>query len=134
MPDKKDLDALVAAITGTSKNLENNKIIYDKINTDQRKMRTLMWVAMVGLVADLTLSLAFGFILNDQSALNARVTANQTSIHTAECDLNTVLIAANTPEQRAKADNPVTYDSWYKTIYATRVRLGCQPPIKNPRP
>ena len=133
MADEKDLNALVAAIAGTGKKLEDTELIYNHMHTSIRKMRTIMRIALIGLFIDLTLSVAFGFILNNQSELNTRVGANQTAIHNAECDLNTVFIAVDTPEQRAKAPDLALYDKWYDTIYETRVQLGCQPPLSNPR-
>lgn len=140
MTDDGDLEALVAAIAGTGKKLEDTKLIYAHINANIRKMRIIMWIGFIGLLLDLTLSLAFGFILHNQDSLNSnqdslnsRVNENQTAIHKAECDLNTVLIAADTPEQRDKAPSTALYDSWYETIYESRVELGCRPPLLNPR-
>jgi hypothetical protein len=133
MTSDPDVKALVSAITGTSKKLDDTQIIYNHITLSIRKMRLVLRVALIGIFLDMTLSLAFAYILHNQTELNDRVQANQDSIHRAECDLNTVLIAANTPEQRAKSPNPELYDSWYVTIYESRVQLGCQPPLINPR-
>lgn len=131
MPDEK-IDALVAAVVETGKSLERGEAIYARLNSTVRKMQITLWVALVGLVADLVLSIGFGFLFQNQSHTNAQVITNQETIHKTECDLNSLFISADTPDARDKAQDKARYDSQFHTIYLARVQLGCQPPIAEP--
>lgn len=132
MASNEHLDALVAAITGTNRSLEDAELIYARLNGAVRKMRTVLSVALAGLALDLLLSISFGFILHSQSGLNERVNANQVAIHDAECAVNTLFIAVDTPDQRAKTPDKVLYDRFFDQIYETRPKLGCHPAIAKP--
>lgn len=127
-----NIDALVKAVVATGKSLERGEAIYANLNTTVRKMKVTLWVAIVGLLADLALSIAFGFLFNNQSNTNAQVVANQDAIHKSECDLNGLFISADTPDARNRAPDKAKYDAQFHIIYLTRVSLGCQPPIAEP--
>jgi hypothetical protein len=112
--------------------LQRGEAIYADLKRSVRRMRIMTWVAVIGMVLDISLTVAFGVILNEQSHLQQQVSDNQSTIHEAECNLNTLFISADTPEQRAKASNAARYDAQYHVIYQQRVQLGCQPPIAEP--
>ena len=130
--DRQDTQALLVAVTETNKALEHGETIYRDLKAAMRRMRIVLWVALVGIVADLLLSGAFGFVLNNQSHLNDQVKQNQVNIKQVECDLNDVFIKSDTPAARDRSPDKAAYDSSYHTIYLQRVQLGCQPPIAEP--
>lgn len=130
--DNPDAEALLAAITETGKALEQGEKIYRDLRSAMRRMRTVLWVALVGIVADLLLSGAFGVVLNNQSHLNDQVKQNQANIKQVECDLNGVFIKADTPSARDRSPDKAAYDSNYHLIYLQRMQLGCEPPMAEP--
>jgi hypothetical protein len=124
--------ALMEALTGTEKQLEQGETIYKDLKRSVRRIRLAMWVAIIGLVADLVLTGGLVFGYNRQAELGSRISANQDNVHTVECDLNSVLITADTPQAYAKAFSQTTYIQQFHVIYQNRVQLNCQPPMPEP--
>jgi hypothetical protein len=112
--------------------LQRGEAIYADLKRSVRRTRIMTWIAVIGMVLDITLTIVCGYVINKQGHLQQQVSANQATIHDAECNLNTLFISADTPEQRAKALNVARYDAQYHVIYQQRVQLGCQPPIAEP--
>lgn len=125
--------ALMEALQGTEAQLQQGEGIYKDLRKSVRRIKILMWVTIVGLVIDLTLSvgLVLGFV--NQYDLNRQVDSNQASVHTVECDLNTLLLGVDTPANYAKAPDQQQYVQQFHVLYQNRIQLGCQPPIHEPQ-
>jgi hypothetical protein len=124
--------ALVEALSGTEASLERGEGIYKDLRKSVRRQRAVLWVAVIGLVADLLLSggLLLGFMKQNQTSNDVR--ANQANVHTVECDLNTLFIQVDTPQSYATAPDRAQYVAQFHTIYQARIQLQCQPPIPEP--
>jgi hypothetical protein len=122
----KDLNETVAA-------LRHGEELYREVKKNLRRMRVTLWVALIGLILDLTLSLVLGLALVNQSTLSSRINDNANTLHDVECSTNSLFISTNTPDQRAKAPDPAKYDAQFHIIYQQRIQLGCQPAIPEPK-
>lgn len=116
----------------TIASLQRGEAIYASLKRTVRRMRVTVWVAVVGVILDVSLTVAFGFIINRQGDLQQQVAENQATIHEAECNLNSLLLSTDTPEQRASKPNKARYDAQLHVLYEQRLQLGCQPPIPEP--
>jgi hypothetical protein len=132
--------ALMEALTGTEKQLENSESIYKDLRKTVRRIKVAMWVAIIGLVVDLalTIGLLFGFIntnaLTNQVHQNQQqIAAEQDSTKNVECSLNSLFIQTDTPDAYAAAPNKQVYVQQYHIIYQERQQLGCQPAIAEPQ-
>lgn len=134
--ENKDLKALIVTLASTSDSLERGEKIYQSLGQTVRRMRVTLWIALIGLILDLALSLSFTFILNSQSHLNDRITDNSDRITKVSCDLNTILLQTDTPERYQQNPDKVTLVQNYHTLYESRKDLGCLPvmnePVRNP--
>lgn len=116
----------------TIDSLQRGEAIYADLKNSVRRMRITLVIAGVGLLLDISLTLAFGFIINRQGDLQQQVAANQATIHEAECNLNSLLLSTDTPEQRASKPNKARYDAQLHVLYEQRLQLGCLPPMPEP--
>jgi hypothetical protein len=132
MASEKEINDLIAALTGTRGALENSENIYKSINQRVRRMNITMWVGIVGLVLDLSLSAAFAFMFNGQSDLNKQVHANQEAIRTSFCSADGLFISLDSPAARSVAPDKAKYDSEFHVIYEAYKNAGCQPPVTEP--
>jgi hypothetical protein len=130
--DNEDLKALIVTLANTSESLEHGEKIYENLGRTVRRMRITLWIAFVGLILDLALSLSFALILNNQSTLNEKIQANSDRITKVSCDLNTIFLEANTLERYNAAPDKKLYVQWYHALYENRKELNCQPPMNEP--
>lgn len=130
--DDEKLKALIVTLANTSDSLEHGEKIYENLGRTVRRMRITLWVAFIGLILDLVLSLSFALILNNQSQLNDRIQTNADRITKVSCDLNTIFLEADTLERYNVAPDKKLYAQWYHALYENRKELDCQPPMNEP--
>lgn len=131
-----DLKALIVTLANTSASLENGEKIYETLGRTVRRMRITLWVGLIGLVLDLTLSLSFALILSNQSNLNERIQANQDHITSVSCETNTLFLQFDTPARYDASQDKKAYVQQFHVLYENRKSLGCKPvinePVRNP--
>lgn len=132
MASDEDIQQLVTAITTAGNLVDESRDVYTKLTSSLRRMRITLWVAGIGLIADLLLSGGYALIFTHQSHLNNQVQTNQAAIQKMNCDLNRVFIQADTPANRAAAADKANYDTAFHIIYSGYAQLGCQPPMPEP--
>jgi hypothetical protein len=130
--DDENIKALIVTLANTSASLEHGEKIYASLGRTVRRLRTMLWISVIGLVSVLALLVSFMFVLNQQSQLTHKIQANSDRITKVSCDLNTIFLQANTLERYNAADNKKLYTQWYHAIYQNRIELNCQPPMSEP--
>lgn len=137
--DDENIKALIVTLANTSASLEHGEKIYATLGRTVRRLRIMLWFAVIGLVLTLSLLLSFAVVLANQSHLNDkikgntdRIEAQQQEIHKGECDLNTLLLSTDDPGKFAATQDKKLYIQQYHVLYETRKSLKCQPVINEP--
>src|SRR5688500_376963 len=129
--DDENIKALIVTLANTSASLENGEKLYATLGRTVRRLRTMLWVAVIGLTLSLSLTLSFAFILVNQADVNRKIQGNtdaiqaqQVQIHRAECELNALLLSTDTPERYAAAPDKKKLVEQYHVLYESRKNLG----------